>query len=214
MGRKSSAVTKVETNIIEFPEQINGQANDKTSDTLDILNQMTPSPAKSKSKVPVIVDKAFSAIVDKALALYRALKDAESNFDIVKQQVIERGKTEYDQNKGLISSFKLQGTKDTIMVSFKNQFKDIPMENRDALVNKLNGSYDKFFRDVFEIKIKDPSISKIQEIMNLVGKDKFMEIFELKKKVIKVSNNMNTMQYNLPEDVRPFVEQYQGSIKE
>jgi hypothetical protein len=197
-------------NIIELPKETDVTG---ATDANDILNQMSGGKSKSKSKVPLIDDKEFREKVDEVIELNSKLKDAESSYKLAESVVLARVRQEYDTNKGANPSYKIQGTKKAVLVSFKNQFKQIPLENKSVFQEVLKEDFSKFFTEVYELALKDTSVAKIQEIIDLVGAEKFKEVFEIKKSYIKAADNMNVLQFELPDEVKPMVEQYKGSVK-
>lgn len=188
------AVTKQEaSNIIPLPTEI----EQESSNALDLLTEMSEQPkAKSKSKVPVINDPKLKPIVDKVIDLKKQMDDLEAEYGLNSLQLVERARQDYETNRGIVSSYNLAGSKKNVLISFKNQFKKIPIESKGELAKIMGKDYPTFFNDVYEIELLDTSITKIQELIDIIGPAKFKAMFNIKKSYVKVSDMMNIKQLN------------------
>lgn len=202
-----TATAKTPNNVIEF--------EDSKKKATNILERMTKqSTTKAKSKLPLISDESITEVVDTALELKKEIADIETRLDVQESLLRNRVFTEYARDKGKTSSYKLQGTgPNTLTCSFKNKFSHVPLDTKESLVNTLGEKFPQYFTEVYEISVKDTSVGKIQELIDLVGEEKFMECFEVKKSYLKVCADMNSRQFELPKEVRNFIKQDNASIK-
>jgi hypothetical protein len=209
--KKTSAITNEEaSNIIPLPTQI----EQESSNALDLITEMTGTPkGKSKSKVPVINDTKLKPLVDKVIVLKKQLEDVKAEYGLNSLQLVERARQDYETNRGIVSSYNLAGSNKNVLISFKNQFKEIPMESKPELAKIMGKDYDKFFTDVYEIEMLDTSITRIQELIDTIGPAKFKAMFNIKKSYVKVSDMMNVKQFELPDAAKSYVDQYKGSVK-
>lgn len=184
----------------------------------DLLNKLKKTEPKSKSGVPEIDDPSLYEAVNTIVKLQKEIEDIQAKADLLKEKLFGRAYTEYSAYKGAKSSCKFLDDKSNpaVMVTYKNQFTEISMDNEEVLQGILGQDYEKYFIPSYVIELKDKSIAGVEKLIELVGEDMFTALFDVKKQVIKPCETMNADQFTLRKDypeVSAYVVQYKPSMK-
>ena len=215
MAKKKTDVVKDDNSVINFNNPV---PTDALSKAKAILGKKDSGTAPSKSKQPIINDATLYNAVSKTASLIRDIKNLEADLDIQKETIAERVRKDYEAGRATQGSFKLtdKSGNPVIMTTYKNAFTQIPIEQEDTIRDLMNADGKKFeayFTPSYEVKMKDTSIDGVAKLIEMLGEENFEKYFEVSKQTIKVNENMDSMQFSLPEEVKPFVKQYKPSFK-
>jgi hypothetical protein len=210
--------TDTDNSVINFNPTVPASSSDLINKAKAILGKKDSGTSPAKSKQPIINDPKLYNAVSKTASLIKDIKNLEADLEIQKETISGRVRKDYEDGKASQGSFKLTDKtgNPVIMTTYKNAFTQIPIEQEDTirdLMTAAGKNFDQYFTPSYEIKMKDTSINGVAKLIELLGEEKFEKYFEVSKQTIKVCDNMDSMQFDLPEEVKPFVKQYKASFK-
>lgn len=189
----------------------------KVTDVKDFLraNQNNATaPNKSKSGVPSV--EGHEHLADSVHGLYEKFRQAETEFRAEEANLIEVAKQLYEENAlgGHFSkSLNFDGTQTNGMqVTFQDKFQNIPIEHDAELKSILKDKFDSLFTEKRVLKLNDTSDKTIALLQQKLGEKLFLELFSIDL-ALSVNDDMDRTQFNLPENVRPFLKQAKPSCK-
>ena len=186
--------------------------------TVDLDNMFKKSKTTtSKSKIPVIdVPTQVKKSVDNYISLKRQIDNLSVQLDLEGSVILQETGKKYSESKGNEASFKISSSKDEMMtISYKNAFSK--PEEDDFLVE--HERFSEFFKKQRMISIKktllendEETQSTIEFLINKIGLEKFNKIFDLEQQIV-AQKDLNTKQFEAPEDLKPYIKQYKAAIK-
>lgn len=155
------------------------------------------------------------SLVDQVYEAYQAHKDAEATFKSLEGQLLELVRPEYEAGaKGdFHKTYNLAG-KETpgVQVSYKDMFKQIPLDKEPALRSRLGEMFDSYFRQARDISLIDTSDDGIEALLEKLGPDLFQKFFKVEM-YIGTKPDLDRKQFQLPPEVQMVVQQYKAALK-
>jgi len=167
---KSNAVKKVDVESI-----LEGAA---------ILAESKPS----KSKIPILtVSDAIKKLAKRKKEIVDKLSTLQAEDEIVSADIIAGVKEPYGAicAKVYTSSVKIPTEDDSLItLTWKSAYKKIATDKATDIKEVVGENYDRWFNKVNEITVKDTSPEFLTKLINLVGKEKFAEFFEVVQTIV------------------------------
>ena len=160
--------------------------------------------------------KESTNIADVVYNAYQASKDAETTYKVVEATMVEEVHNHYKefaQSGRFSKTFNISGTSTPgVQVSFKDMFSEISSEVEPELKQLMGDDYNKNFKEVRTLTLKNTSDQNIEYLMEALGQEKFLELFDIKV-AIACQSDMDRKQFSLPTKVQLMIKQWKPSTK-
>lgn len=201
------------------------EENSSSQPTLEeMLNQATPTqkPTTKTSKVPYLqITPEEMELVDRFQAANRNKKQAEAEMTRCAPALLQKVRDQIDADGyagNYHNSYKLQGNKEVVTVTYKNAWTINPSD-AERLKVILGENYPQLIIKKYVVRLKDDVFTnpeKANELMALIG-NRFLEFFEKEEK-LAVCENFDSQLYRVvPRDklptLRQWARQYKGQIR-
>jgi hypothetical protein len=188
--------------------------NKNSTNVSDFLSGAATPKAKSGKKNGIPEIEGQGELADRAYNANKAMKDATATYKALEAQILDVTAEEYEARAGsgdFTKTLNVQGVATPgVQVSYKDAFSDIPIEEKEALVERLGDRFEQYFEEKRVLTLSDTSDATVKLLLDKLGEDTFRQIFEIKVS-IATKADMDRRQFDLPEDVRPA--QYKASVK-
>lgn len=157
------------------------------------------------------------SLTDRVYMAYQQMHDAKAVFDSLESQLLEKVCVEYEDGakNDFHKTYNVAG-KETpgVQVSYKDQFKSIPIEKATALKAAMGSEekYNQYFYQKRELSLLDTSDTTIELILGQLGEELFTKLFKVELG-IGTCPDMDRKQFSLPVAVRMAVIQYKPATK-
>lgn len=156
------------------------------------------------------------SLVDRVYEAYTRAIDAKASFDVLEAELLEQVYPEYEAGakSDFNKTYNLAGTNTPgVQVSYKDSFKEIPLEKESFLRERLGDKFNQYFEQVRKISLLDTSNDTISLLLEKLGEETFARIFKIEMSV-GTRTDMDRRQFELPEDIRKNVcQQYKAALK-
>lgn len=163
---------------------------------------------KAKSKVPIYeADGETREIVDRLWEVKAKLDELNSMEAVLSNQLltaIRPVRQGYFDRGELVTSLRAMGSKGGLTVTWANRYTAADADSEEYLREIVGEDFDRFFREQREIKMKDTSEAAIDLLLEKLGVDVFVEMFEVRQ-TIKATALWGS-DVRIPENVRGEVE--------
>jgi len=170
------------------------------------------------SKVSKIVDKAvesdfnhvslFKKDIDELVNIQKMQADLKIKEDKIRSKIIADAKVRYEKDgkaNNYRSSYIYEGDKTSgMMVIFQSKYYPVTKD--------LFESHPDIVNEVRSLKVKDTSDHVIEELVTLLGEEKFLKYFKVEVSY-QVRPGFAQSQFELPDEVRNLFVQYNPSFK-
>lgn len=186
----------------------------------ELLQQAQKPPAeKTRSKaLEVKAEGEMLELVRKLLHLKYTIQDLTSQFKLSTSELltlIEPIRAEHSRKK-YISSMRVGSVEENVMVVWAHKYTKIPLEREEELRQMVGERYDEFFTTVVKIILKKTDESTLLELVGKLGKDKFLELFEVERYLyptIRYTENFYTLPPTKRSMLSKMVKQAEPAIK-
>ena len=172
-------------------------------------------PAGKKSKVPIVSE--LKAEADEAVRKKIALKQAETEFKLAEEALLEPARAIYARfaRQGCFSkSINLAGEQTGgVRVSFTDRFSALPATDKPELIAALGERFDVLFQEkrTLTLKTEKTDDDSIRFLLERLGPQTFSEYFDVQV-TIHPKPGMDREQFSLPEAVRDRLTQFKPSV--
>lgn len=195
---------------------ITAMAKAKNESTVGDLNSFLTGAAKpkgkKKSETPEIL--GHGELADRVVAAHAEMKDKEAAYKLVEGELVDVVFAQYQANANsgdFSKSYNIPGaTTEGCQVSYKDQFKAFPIDQKPMLEELLGDEFNTHFEISRKLTAANPTDADIKALIAALGEERFKKIFEIKIEV-SAKPDMDRKQFTLPELCRP--EQYKPSTK-
>jgi hypothetical protein len=186
----------------------------KTNSTASELLKRAASTSKKKSEEREYVF-GYEFLVDSVITLKKKLSDIEAKYKLEETRLLsEAGKLYEDQGKRgdyktniLFAGNQTEGA----MVVFSDKFSAIPQE-KEKFLRDLDPDYDRHFTEKRVLSLKDTGDAVIEELVSLLGEEKFLKYFEVKISIV-AKNGLAKEQFHLPAELREELKQAKPAVR-
>lgn len=177
---------------------------------------------KTKSKVQEVnLSLEHKVKVDKMIELKTNITNNETELDLLFQEILsilEKERNNLIAKNGYFSSIKVSGTNGgNIIVSWKDKYSKIPIQNYDDLKALFDGNLDSYFAKKMTITVKQEiSENDLIELISLIGAERFAKYFEVERWIeptSKFTYEKHLLDENIKNKVELIVKQHKPSLK-
>lgn len=188
----------------------------------DILSGAEKEKKTAKSKVPEIELPLEQRLkVDKIRTLKAEIDNNETELELLFNDVLKSAEQERNKmlsNNGYFSSVKVYGTNgESIIISWKDKYNKIPLQNYNELKELLSSNTDNYFEKKMTIKVKEEIAEQdLKELILLIGADKFSKFFEVERWIEPTSKytfEKHLFDEKIREKLDLIVKQYKPALK-
>lgn len=179
------------------------------------LANNTSAPGKKKVSTNPEVD-VDGELADRVYNSYQEMKDKEAAFQALEAQLLEKVAPEYEgaaRGGSFSKTINVQGKfTPGVQISWKDQFKDLPLDSESMLRSVLGDRFTAYFEQVRKITLADTSDEAVQTILNKLGETLFKKYFSIDIR-IGCKADMDRRRWELPEQIKNSLQQYKPSLK-
>lgn len=186
-------------------------------------NPATSTKKKASSKAYVSVSDEVKEAVDNFVAAKKAKKQAEADMKFNETTIIDAVKEIQDKDgftNQYASSYDVQGNTEDVKYVTQNRA-SVSIDDQDKIEKLLGNDYDSLIQENVTVSLKSEVFdddAKQEELMNLLGEEKFAEFFEVDTK-LAIKEGFNKAIYTVVkkqdklDEVRTFVKPYKAAVR-
>ncbi|KPL05705.1 hypothetical protein AMJ85_11100 [candidate division BRC1 bacterium SM23_51] len=169
----------------------------------------------SKSKVPIV--SGHEEIADQAVEKKRTFKQAETEWKMAEEQVLQEASAIYGNRAkagNFSKSLNFAGRETAgVQVRFSDKFSVLPAETKNTLTETLGERYGQTFEEVRTLTLKQEKTDdeSIRFLLERLGPEVFAQFFEVEVQV-KPKPGFDRAQFDMPDSVRPLFRQAKPSV--
>lgn len=196
----------------------NNNAEPANTNVSDFLKGAAAPKAKAKGKSGVPTVEGSEELTDKVAKLYQEFKTAESDFRAEEAKLLEVSRAEYEKRSRSGNHAKTMNyagkESGGVQIVYQDRFTAMSGDSETTLRQELGENYSTYFEQKRELELSDTSDATIQELLSVLGPDKFRAMFNIKISIV-CKDDMDKNQFRIPQTIRELagLTQYKASIK-
>ena len=168
----------------------------KTATKTDLF--VTLKEASKTAKRTTVQELELDERVDQYCQLAETLKTAKTEMKVLGSEI-----TGNLEEKRVNTSIRALHNGLSLLISWTSRFQEIPVEAEGELRDIMGARYNSLIEPKNSIKVKDNvSNEQLSELLELVGKERFLDLFEVKQ-VLKPTEEFDERDF--PPEIRDFV---------
>jgi hypothetical protein len=196
--------------------------NDFFEAVTGVATAKTATGKKDNGMLMLSPPEAIRKAVDEIVSWKKKEKEAKAEKESREVDIIDWVKEKQDKDgfsNNFQKSYRVQGINETITFVSSDRFSNITAENVPTLQTVLGKKFDEFVEKKMTVSLKEEVLrdeALQQELMNLIGKDKFQTFFRSEisyKPVDGFDKKLFSLGKTVVEKVREFIQQAKPSLR-
>ena len=170
----------------------------KIATKTDLFATLKEASGKVKKSKSVVQEVELDERVDRYCGLAETLKTTKTEMKVLGGEIA--GELE---GKRMNTSIRALHNGLSLLISWTSRFQEIPLEAEGELRDIMGARYNSLIEPKNSIKVRDNvSNEQLSELLELVGKERFLDLFEVKQ-VLKPTEEFDERDF--PLEIRDFV---------